>query len=89
MTDAEIRALILQSISEIAPEADFAGAHDADDIREAFDLDSMDFVNLVAAIHKRTKINIPETDYSQLYTLMGAVVYLKDALARLGSGPIN
>jgi acyl carrier protein len=82
MTDAEIRALILKSIGEIAPEADLATARDSEDIREAFDLDSMDFVNLVAAIHERTKVNIPESDYSQLYTLKSAVIYLKDVLRR-------
>jgi acyl carrier protein len=82
MTDAEIRALILKSIGEIAPEADLATVRDSEDIREAFDLDSMDFVNLVAAIHERTKVNIPESDYSQLYTLKSAIAYLKNALAR-------
>lgn len=82
MTDAEIRALVLASIGEIAPEADLATARDSDDIREAFDLDSMDFVNLIAAIHERTKVNIPESDYSQLYTLKSAVIYLKDVLRR-------
>jgi acyl carrier protein len=82
MTDAQIRALVLESIGEIAPEADLATARDSEDIREAFDLDSMDFVNLVAAIHERTKVNIPESDYSQLYTLKSAVIYLKDVLRR-------
>jgi acyl carrier protein len=83
MTEAEIRALILALIGQIAPEADLASVRDSEDIREAFDLDSMDFVNLVAAIHKRTKVNIPEADYNQLYTLKSAVAYLMDALARL------
>jgi acyl carrier protein len=83
MTDAELRALILESIGEIAPEADLAAVDSSEDIREVFDLDSMDFINLVSALHKRTQINIPEADYNQLYTLSGAVTYLKDALARL------
>jgi len=82
MTDAELRALILESIGEIAPEADLAAVDNSDDIREAFDLDSMDFVNLVSAIYKRTQVNIPEADYNQLYTLSSAIAYLKDALAR-------
>ncbi len=36
----------------------------------------MDFANLVAAIHKRTKINVPEAEYNKLYTLENAVAYL-------------
>jgi acyl carrier protein len=33
-----------------------------DDLREVFDLDSMDFANLVGAIHNRLKVNIPKAD---------------------------
>jgi acyl carrier protein len=83
MTDAELRALILKSIGEIAPEADLAAVDSSEDIRETFDLDSMDFINVVSALHKRTQVNIPEADYNQLYTLSSAVAYLKDVLARL------
>ena len=82
MTDTEIRALILESIGEIAPEADLAAASDSEDIREVFDLDSMDFMNLIAAICARIKVNIPEADYNQLYTLRNAISYLKDAPTR-------
>ena len=76
MTNEELRSLILELICEIAPEADPAAAGDRDDLRETFDLDSMDFANLVAAIHKRTKIDVPEADYNKLYTLENAVAYL-------------
>ena len=82
MTDAEIRKLILELICDIAPEADPNTARDADDIREAFDLNSMDFVNLVTAIHERTKVNIPERDYNKIFVLKNAVAYLRDAMAR-------
>ena len=76
MTNEELRSLILELICEIAPEADPASAGDRDDLRETFDLDSMDFANLVAAIHKRTNIDVPEADYNKLYTLGNAVAYL-------------
>lgn len=82
MTDAEIRALILELICDIAPEVDPASARDQDDLREIFDLDSMDFANLIVAIHDRTKIAIPEADYNKLFTLAGATAYVREALAR-------
>jgi len=82
MTDAEIRALILELICDIAPEADPASARDQDDLREVFDLDSMDFANLVVALHDRTKVAIPEADYNKLFTLGGATAYLRDALSQ-------
>ena len=76
MTNEELRSLILELICEIAPEADPTSAGDQDDLREIFDLDSMDFANLVVAVHKRTKINIPEADYSKLFTLESGIAYL-------------
>ena len=82
MTDAEIRALILELIGEIAPEADLALARDQDDLREVFDLDSMDFANLVVAIHDRLGVNVPEAHYNQLFTLECAIAYLHDALTQ-------
>ncbi len=82
MTDAELRALILELIGDIAPEADPTLARDEDDLREIFDLDSMDFANLVVGLHKRTKVDIPETDYNKLFTLKSAVAYLQKALGR-------
>jgi acyl carrier protein len=84
VTNAEIRSLLLELICDIAPEADAASIADQEDIREAFDLDSMDFSNLVAAIHKRTGVNIPEVDYRKLFTLGGAIAYLEPALGRSG-----
>ncbi len=86
MTNDEIRSLLLQLISDIAPEADPSSVADEEDIREAFDLDSMDFANLVVAIHKRTGVNIPELDYRKLFTLGGAIAYVEKALGKSDSG---
>jgi acyl carrier protein len=76
MTDAEIRALVLDVLGGIAPEADPSSLGEDEDMREALDLDSMDFLNLVTGLHARTGIDIPERDYPQLLTLAGAVAYL-------------
>jgi acyl carrier protein len=76
MSDAEIRALVLDVLGGIAPEADPATLADEDDLRETLDLDSMDFLNLVTALHERTGIDIPERDYPELFTLKGAVAFL-------------
>jgi acyl carrier protein len=51
------------------------------DLREALDIDSMDFLNFVAAIHHRLGFDIPELDYPKLGTLAGALDYLKAKLA--------
>jgi acyl carrier protein len=62
VTSDEMRLLLMQLISDVAPEADPTPIADGQDIRAAFDLDSMDFANLVVAIHKRIRVNIPELD---------------------------
>ena len=36
----------------------------------------MDFLNFIAALHERTKLDIPEADYPKLFTLDGAAAYL-------------
>jgi len=90
MTEIEIRKsmqdklseIIKQELNNIAPEVDLANIDPAADLREAADIDSMDFLNLVTALHHRTGIDVPETDYPKLVTLSGIVAYLE---AKLGS----
>ena len=77
MTEAEARLLVLDTLSAIAPEADFAQLPGTAALREELDLDSMDFLNFIAALHERTRIDIPEADYPKLFTLDGAVAYLR------------
>ena len=48
-------------------------------MREALDLDSIDFSNLVIALHERTGRDIPEADTHRLYRLRDAVAYLAAA----------
>ena len=76
MTEKEIKALFAELIGGIAPEADLSTLGDDEDMREALDLDSMDFNNLIIALHKRTGIDVPESDYNKLFTMRGAVAYL-------------
>jgi acyl carrier protein len=80
MTDNDIRSVLQDELSNIAPEADYASLDPADDLREALDIDSMDFLNFITAIHQRLGVDIPEIDYSNLFTLDGAVGYLKKKL---------
>jgi len=77
MTDAELRALIVDILGNIAPEGDLSAVADDEDLREALDLDSMDFLNFVVALHERTGIDLPEADYPRLRSLGGAIAYLK------------
>jgi acyl carrier protein len=76
MSDTETKSMIVELLSAIAPEGDFAALVGTEDLRETLDLDSMDFMNFVVALHERTGIDIPEADYPKLRTLDGAIAYL-------------
>ena len=73
----ELRTTILSVLGEIAPEADPASLAPGESLREQLDLDSMDFLNFVIGVHRRLGVEIPESDYSRLASLEGAVAYLQ------------
>ena len=76
MTADEIRRAVVDALTAIAPETDRASIQPSVSFRDQLDLDSMDFLNFVLALHERFGIDIPEVDYPRLYTLDGAVAYL-------------
>ncbi len=76
MNKDEAKSLIIDVLSAIAPESDFATLAGTAQLRDELDLDSMDFLNFIAALHERTMLEIPEADYPRLSTLDGAAAYL-------------
>lgn len=82
MTKDEIRTVVLRSLGEIAPEADPATIKPEVGFRDQLDLDSMDFLNFVIALHQALGVDIPEADYPRLATLDGCVEYLARAAPR-------
>ena len=80
MNEADIRTVLQEELGNIAPEMDLQKLDPAADLREALDIDSMDFLNFVVAVHHRLGVDIPELDYPNLVTLDRAVTYLKGKL---------
>jgi len=74
--EADTRAQVLRLLGDIAPEADLATLNPAVSFRDQLDLDSMDFLNFVVAIHKAFHIEIPESDYPKYMTLNGCLAQL-------------
>ena len=75
MDETQARALAAEVLAGIAPEADLAAVRDDEDLREALDLDSMDFMNFVIGLSERSGVNIPEAETPRLRTLRGLVAY--------------
>ncbi len=82
MTETDIRGVIRDELARIAPEIDFAALDPGADLREQADLDSMDFLNLLTALHKRLGVEIPDADAQELATLDGAVAYISNRAAK-------
>ena len=80
MTRDELRALLVRELQNIAPEIESEDIDPDVDLRDAFDIDSMDFLNFIIAVHQALKVDIPESDYPRLVTLNGALTYLQDAM---------
>jgi acyl carrier protein len=76
MTPDDIRQAVLEELANIAPDADLAALAGDAELRDALDIDSMDFLNLVIALHKRLGIEIAERDYGQVQSLDAIVGYL-------------
>ncbi|MBW8314166.1 MAG: acyl carrier protein [Hydrogenophaga sp.] len=72
----DIRQLVTDVLAGIAPEADLSTVGDHEDLREALDLDSMDFLNFIIGLSQGSGVPIPESDYPRLFTLQGLVAYL-------------
>jgi acyl carrier protein len=82
VSDRDIRTVIEEELGNIAPEVELKRVDPSADLRDALDIDSMDFLNFITAIHHRLGVDIPEIDYPKLITLNGAVGYLNSKLRK-------
>jgi acyl carrier protein len=75
-----IRATVLDALLEVAPDIDPKTLDAAQPLREQVDFDSMDQLNFVTALHLKLGVDVPESDYSALGAIDGAVRYLAKRL---------
>ena len=80
MTPDQARAVFLEELVKVAPDLDPAAIGGADHIQDDLELDSMDVLNLVAALHARLGVDIPEADYPRIATADAAAAYLAGRL---------
>jgi acyl carrier protein len=76
MNREELRVRVFDALLSVVPEADASTLSGNIRLREQLDMDSMDFLNFVIAIHETLHVEIPEKDYSKLATLDGCIEYL-------------
>lgn len=76
MTETEIQQTVFDALRKLAPEADPSQVGPDENLREALDIDSFDFLNLLIGLHEKLGVEIPEADYGRLTTLTSLVRYL-------------
>jgi acyl carrier protein len=81
----EIRRTILETLRQIAPEADLDRLNPEDPFRDQFDFDSVDFLNFALKLQEVLGVIISELDFPKLASLNGCVAFLGAALARRNS----
>ena len=78
--DKAIVELNLQA-GEGNPDIDPADVNRSGDLREQFDIDSMDFLNIVTRLSTELSIAIPESDYPKIASVDALIAYLQSSVS--------
>lgn len=77
MSDDRLESALRQELHKLAPDIEIADIDPDGDMREEFDIDSMDFLNLVAALSKSLDLPMQEEDYDQMGSYNAMLAYLR------------
>ena len=83
MNANDLRNSVFVELKRIAPELEEGDIDPAKPLRDQVDLDSMDWLNFLIAVHQRFGVEIAESDYAALDTLDAICTYVN---ARQQSG---
>lgn len=81
---AELERQVRAALYAIAPDLEGEPLDPNRRYRDQFDFDSMDFLHYVMELHRLTGIEVPESEYTKVETLAGAVKYLRDRIGKRG-----
>ncbi|NJD89295.1 MAG: acyl carrier protein [Betaproteobacteria bacterium] len=76
MNAKELVPLLFEELRRIAPELEEGDVAPDKLLRDQVDLDSMDWLNFLIAVHQRFKVEIAESDYATLATLDQIAAYV-------------
>ncbi len=86
MTEDDIATAVRNALAKVAPELEGEDIEPDVDFRDQFDLDSMDMLNFVIALHEDLAVDIPEKDYPRLASLAACVDYLSSRIDAAAGG---
>ncbi len=74
---SDLKETLIAIIEDIAPDADMKSIPDSENFREAFNMDSMDFLSIVERVATDLNVEIPEADYETVQNLSGMIAYIQ------------
>jgi acyl carrier protein len=78
VTPQQAREAVGLALKRAAPGSEVDGLDPDEDLRDALELDSLDFLNFVEILSGATGRRIDEDDYPQLATLGSAIRFLSE-----------
>jgi acyl carrier protein len=84
VTTDETRHLVADALMQIVPDADVDALAGDESLRDALELDSLDFLSFVEQLSATSGLRLDESDYPALATLDGCVELLTRRLAAVG-----
>lgn len=89
MNREDVRAAIVAEVERIAPNTKGMAWDAKQSLRDQAELDSMDFLRFVEAVHRVFGIEVPERDYARVDSLAGCTDYVlaRCATPSAGVGP--
>ena len=76
MNTQEATQAIEEVLGQVAPDADVTILAPDEDLRDALELDSLDFLSFVEGLSKRVGQRIDEDDYPKLATMASASAFI-------------
>ena len=78
MKTNDIETALQEELRRIPPDIEISDIDKSGELREEMDIDSMDFLNLVTALGKRLKLEMPEADYPKMNSFNDMLAYLQE-----------
>lgn len=81
LTQTQSRDLVRGALLRIVPDADLDAIDDHADLRDALELDSLDFLSFVEQLSTGAGRSIDDADTPRLRSIAGCVAFLSDGQA--------
>jgi acyl carrier protein len=77
MKDEEIKTVIFQLLTKIAPDVNPETLELNDNIRDTLGIDSFDFLQFIIGLDEEFGIKTPEEDYGKMTTIKTLIAYMQ------------